>query len=98
MAAVKTLHTCLMDRHDVRKGSSKKFGNAQYWSQYSGSKHNVLVKVLLMKILSAMGLSREKVYLGNILNWRPRHKQTYGNRPPTREEMDFCLPYLKAQL
>jgi len=53
---------------------------------------------LLMKILSAMGLSREKVYLGNILNWRPRHNQTYGNRPPTREEMDFCLPYLKAQI
>ena len=50
------------------------------------------------RILSAMGLSREKVYLGNILNWRPRHNQTYGNRPPSREEMDFCLPYLKAQL
>lgn len=53
---------------------------------------------LLVKILSAMGLSREKVYLGNILNWRPRHNQAYGNRPPSREEMDFCLPYLKAQL
>lgn len=53
---------------------------------------------LLMKILCAMGLSREKVYIGNILNWRPRHSQAYGNRPPTQEEMSFCLPYLKAQL
>lgn len=53
---------------------------------------------LLMKILNAMGLNREKVYLGNILNWRPRHDRAYGNRPPTLEEMEFCLPYLRAQL
>ena len=53
---------------------------------------------LLIKILNAMGLEREKVYLGNILNWRPRHNQSYGNRPPTKEEINFCLPYLKAQL
>ena len=53
---------------------------------------------LLMKILSAMGLQREKVYIGNIVNWRPRHNLAYGNRPPSREEIDFCLPYLKAQL
>lgn len=53
---------------------------------------------LLMKILAAMGLSREKVYIGNILNWRPRHSQAYGNRPPTLEEINFCLPYLRAQL
>ena len=53
---------------------------------------------LLMKILSAMGLSREQVYIGNILNWRPRHTRAFGNRPPTQEEMNFCLPYLKGQL
>ena len=53
---------------------------------------------LLMKILSAMGLNREQVYIANILNWRPRHSQAFGNRPPTQEEMDFCLPYLKGQL
>ena len=53
---------------------------------------------LLMKILGAMGLSRENVYIGNILNWRPRHTQAYGNRPPSIEEMNFCLPYLKGQL
>ena len=53
---------------------------------------------LLMKILAAMGLNRDKVYIGNILTWRPRHTKAYGNRPPTLEEMNFCLPYLKAQL
>jgi uracil-DNA glycosylase len=53
---------------------------------------------LLTKILEAMGLSRDSVYLGNIMNWRPRHGQAYGNRPPTEQEMNFCLPYLKAQI
>lgn len=53
---------------------------------------------LLTKIIEAMGLSRESVYLGNIMNWRPRHDQAYGNRPPTVREMNFCLPYLKAQI
>ena len=53
---------------------------------------------LLTKIIEAMGLSRKSVYLGNIMNWRPRHGQAYGNRPPTVREMNFCLPYLKAQI
>ena len=53
---------------------------------------------LLTKILSAMGLSREAVYMTNILKWRPKHDKPYGNRPPTQEEMEFCLPYLKAQI
>ena len=35
---------------------------------------------LLMKILSAMGLKREQVYLGNILNWRPKHNQLGTDR------------------
>ena len=53
---------------------------------------------LLDRIISAMGLSRESVYIGNVVNFRPRHERAYGNRPPTAEEMSFCLPYLKAQL
>ena len=53
---------------------------------------------LLTKIIEAMGLSRDSVYLGNIMNWRPRHEQAYGNRPPSVREMNFCLPYLKAQI
>lgn len=53
---------------------------------------------LLTKIISAMGLSRETVYIANILKWRPEHDKPYGNRPPTVEEMRYCLPYLKAQI
>lgn len=53
---------------------------------------------LLNKIIKGMGLSRDDVYIGNILNWRPEHEKSFGNRPPTREEMDFCLPYLRAQI
>ena len=53
---------------------------------------------LLTKIIQAMGLQRSEVYIGNILKWRPEHNKPYGNRPPTIEEMNFCLPYLKAQI
>jgi len=53
---------------------------------------------LLVKIISAMGLSREDVYIGNIMNWRPQTGRSTGNRPPTEEEMAFCLPYLRAQV
>ncbi len=53
---------------------------------------------LLTKIIQAMGLQREQVYIGNIMNWRPELESDYGNRPPTADEMAFCLPYLKAQL
>ena len=53
---------------------------------------------LLTKIIQAMGLQRSDVYIGNILKWRPEHDKPYGNRPPTIEEMNFCLPYLRAQI
>ncbi len=53
---------------------------------------------LLTKIIQAMGLQRSDVYIGNIMNWRPEMKAEYGNRPPTQDEMLFCLPYLCAQL
>lgn len=53
---------------------------------------------LLDRIISAMGLMREAVYTGNVVNFRPRHERAFGNRPPTPEEMNFCLPYLRAQL
>ncbi len=53
---------------------------------------------LLTKAIQAMGLKREDVFIGNIMKWRPEMPDMkFGNRPPTREEMDFCLPYLKAQ-
>jgi uracil-DNA glycosylase family 4 len=58
---------------------------------------------LLTRMIGAMGLTREEVYIGNIMNWRPEMPtasgaQQIGNRPPTEEEMRYCLPYLRAQI
>ena len=52
---------------------------------------------LLDKMIAAAGLAREQVYIGNIMKWRPELPTLYGNRPPTPEEMEYCLPYLAAQ-
>ena len=52
---------------------------------------------LLTKMISAAGLSREQVYIGNIMKWRPEMPTLYGNRPPTPDEMRYCLPYLAKQ-
>lgn len=53
---------------------------------------------LLNKIIKAMALSREDVYCTNILKWRPENDKPYGNRPPTQDEMSFCLPYFRAEV
>jgi uracil-DNA glycosylase family 4 len=53
---------------------------------------------LLTKIIAAMGFSRDQVYIGNIMNWRPEMDTESGNRPPTQDEMQFCLPYLIEQV
>jgi uracil-DNA glycosylase family 4 len=58
---------------------------------------------LLTKMISGMGLSRSDVYIGNIMNWRPdlpvdAGGVQYGNRPPSSEEMTYCLPFLKGQI
>ena len=53
---------------------------------------------LLTRIIQAMGLSREGVYIANILNYRPPIEAVAGNRPPSQEEMRYCLPYLLSQL
>jgi uracil-DNA glycosylase family 4 len=58
---------------------------------------------LLTKMIAAMGLKREQVYIGNILCWRPQiptppGAEQIGNRAPTPEEMAFCLPFLRASI
>lgn len=58
---------------------------------------------LLTKMILAMGLKRADVYIGNIMNWRPEMPTVaglpqVGNRPPTEEEMRYCLPFLRAQI
>ncbi len=54
---------------------------------------------LLTKIIQAMALSRETVYIANILKCRPDTPgQTAGNRKPTPAEMETCKPYLLEQI
>jgi len=54
---------------------------------------------LLTKIIQAMGLSRDMVYIANILKCRPDTPgQRAGNRKPTSDEMKTCIPYLHAQI
>lgn len=48
---------------------------------------------LLTLMLKAIKLSRDEVYITNLVPWRPP-----GNRNPTREEMDFFLPHLKQHI
>jgi len=48
---------------------------------------------LLNKIIAAMGLTREEVYIGNILKCRPPQ-----NRDPLPAEVECCEEYLRAQI
>ncbi len=48
---------------------------------------------LLDKIIIAMGLTREQIYIANILKCRPPQ-----NRDPQPAEMEKCFPYLKQQV
>lgn len=47
---------------------------------------------LLTRMIEAMGLTREEVYICNIVKCRPPY-----NRTPTPEEAASCLPFLRAQ-
>jgi len=54
---------------------------------------------LLTKIIQTMGLQRGDVYIANILKCRPDTPgQSAGNRKPTPEEMQTCIPYLHEQI
>lgn len=54
---------------------------------------------LLTKIIQTMGLTRDSVYIANILKCRPDTPgQAAGNRKPTPEEMQTCIPYLHEQI
>ncbi|ODT69530.1 MAG: uracil-DNA glycosylase [Pelagibacterium sp. SCN 63-23] len=48
---------------------------------------------LLDRMLAAIGLDRDSVYIVNTVPWRPP-----GNRTPTPEEMELCLPFLHRQV
>ncbi len=48
---------------------------------------------LLNSMLRAIGLSREQVFIANVLKCRPP-----GNRDPAPQEVAECLPYLERQI
>ncbi|MGA9527570.1 MAG: uracil-DNA glycosylase [Terriglobales bacterium] len=48
---------------------------------------------LLNNMIKAMGITREQVYIANIVKCRPP-----GNRTPEREECETCSPFLMRQI
>jgi DNA polymerase len=48
---------------------------------------------LLTKIIEAMKFERSQVFIANIVKCRPPE-----NRVPQRDEIDFCTPFLAAQI
>ena len=48
---------------------------------------------LLTKMIEAMGLSRQTVYIANIIKCRPPH-----NRNPEQDEITSCRPFLEKQI
>ncbi|HEY1943340.1 MAG TPA: uracil-DNA glycosylase [Roseiarcus sp.] len=48
---------------------------------------------LLDRMLAAIGLDRTKVYIANVVPWRPP-----GNRTPTPQETAICLPFMRRQI
>jgi DNA polymerase len=47
---------------------------------------------LLTRMLKAIDLERDEVYIANVVKCRPP-----GNRVPSKEEADACKPHLRAQ-
>lgn len=48
---------------------------------------------LLDKIIQKMGMTREDVFIGNVVKCRPPN-----NREPLKDEVDACLPFLLRQI
>src|SRR5215469_14507378 len=48
---------------------------------------------LLDRMMAAIGLNRASAYIANVIPWRPP-----GNRTPTPQESQICLPFIKRQI
>ena len=48
---------------------------------------------LLDRMLHAIGIDRTAVYIANVVPWRPP-----GNRTPTPQETQICLPFIRRQI
>jgi uracil-DNA glycosylase family 4 len=48
---------------------------------------------LLDRMIAAIGLDRGNAYIANVIPWRPP-----GNRTPTPQETQICLPFIQRQI
>ena len=48
---------------------------------------------LLDRMIAATGLDRSSAYIANVIPWRPP-----GNRTPTPQETQICLPFIQRQI
>ena len=48
---------------------------------------------LLDRMIAAIGLDRGNTYIANVIPWRPP-----GNRTPTPQETQICLPFIQRQI
>ena len=48
---------------------------------------------LLDRMIAAIGLDRTRAYIANVIPWRPP-----GNRTPTPQETQICLPFIQRQI
>jgi uracil-DNA glycosylase family 4 len=64
-----------------------------YWEDVKGKPFVGAAGKSLDTLLSEAGLSREKVFIGNILKCRPPR-----NREPLPDEIKTCTPYLDKQI
>src|SRR6202035_974696 len=48
---------------------------------------------LLDRMIAAIGLDRSNAYIANVIPWRPP-----GNRTPTPQETQICLPFIHRQI
>ena len=48
---------------------------------------------LLDRMIASIGLDRSQVYIANVIPWRPP-----GNRTPTPQETQICLPFIQRQI
>lgn len=64
-----------------------------YWEDVKGEPFVGAAGEILDEMLSKIGVSRDRVYIGNVLKCRPPE-----NRAPLASEIKTCVPYLDQQI
>jgi DNA polymerase len=89
-----------IDRKNVVFGEGNQQANLIFISEAPGQQEDESGRpyvgksgLLFDKIIESVGITREEIYLANILKCRPPN-----NRNPLTEEREACLPYLRNQI